>query len=101
MIKKELKAIYPELKEIGVARVRQTDFKNDSLTLILLVKWQGEPAKNKKIREKYEDRLKNFINVKLKDKKIGIINFYSTRIIIGSFITTDTFFPLCIAGCQL
>ena len=74
-IKNELKAIYPELKEIGVARVRQTDFKNDSLAFMLLVKWEGEPARNRRTREKYEDRLKNFINVKLKDKKIGIINY--------------------------
>ncbi|WP_338759544.1 TIGR00341 family protein [Bernardetia sp. ABR2-2B] len=74
-IKNELKAIYPELKEIGVARVRQTDFKNDSLAFMLLVKWEGEPARNRYTRKKYEDRLKNFINVKLKDKKIGIINY--------------------------
>jgi len=74
-IKNELKAIYPELKEIGVARVRQTDFENDSLAFMLLVKWEGEPARNKRTREKYEDRLKNFMNVKLKDKKIGIINY--------------------------
>lgn len=75
VIKKELKAIYPELKEIGVARVRQTDFEHDSLTFMLLVKWEGEPAKNKRTRQKYEDRLKNFINIKLKDKKVEIINY--------------------------
>lgn len=75
VIKNELKAIYPELKEIGVARVRQTDFKNDSLAFMLLVKWEGEPARNKYTRKKYEDRLQNFINVKLKNKKVGIINY--------------------------
>ncbi|WP_291721194.1 TIGR00341 family protein [Bernardetia sp.] len=74
-IKNELKAIYPELTQIGVARVRQTDFENDSLAFMLLVKWEGEPARNRYTRQKYEDRLKNFINVKLKDKKIGIINY--------------------------
>ncbi len=73
MIKKELKAIYPELKEIGVAKVKQTNFEKDSLTFMLLAKWEGDPAKNKKIREKYEDCLKNFMDVKPKDKKIGII----------------------------
>lgn len=75
VIKNELKAIYPELKEIGVARVRQTDFKNDSLTFMLMVKWEGEPARNKYTRQKYEERLKNFINVKLKDKKVEVINY--------------------------
>ncbi len=75
VIKNELKAIYPELKEIGIARVRQTDFEKDSLSFMLLVKWEGEPARSKRTRTKYEDRLKNFINVKLKDKKVGIISY--------------------------
>jgi uncharacterized hydrophobic protein (TIGR00271 family) len=75
VIKKELKAIYPELKEIGVARVRQTDFEKDSISFMLLVKWEGEPARNSRTRKKYEDRLKNFMDLKLKDKKIGIVNY--------------------------
>ena len=75
VIKKELKAIYPELKEIGVARVRQTDFERDSLAFMLLVKWEGEPARNRYTRKKYEERLKNFIDIKLKNKKVGIINY--------------------------
>ncbi len=74
-IKKELKAIYPELKEIGVARVRQTDFEKDSLAFILLVKWEGEPARSSRTRKKYEERLQNFMNLKLKDKKVGIVNY--------------------------
>ena len=66
----EIKAQYPDIKEVGYAIVNKTNYKTKNMTPTLLVKWKN---KDDSLLISKELKLKDWIKIRLELNKIDII----------------------------
>ncbi|MCC5944089.1 MAG: hypothetical protein JJT94_04090, partial [Bernardetiaceae bacterium] len=74
-IRQEVKSIYPEIDEFGIAKMRQTDFERDTAEYVAAIQWNYNVRKNKAKQDDYERRLEAFLRTKLNVRRIRIVNF--------------------------
>ncbi|MEM6298577.1 MAG: DUF389 domain-containing protein [Bacteroidota bacterium] len=71
----EAKAIYPELEEFGVSRSKISNFDSDTTAYLVGVSWSRKVSRNRYTKKDSEERLRRWLEVRLKDAPVRIVNF--------------------------
>ena len=73
-LKKELRAIFPDMKNLSLSKAATTDFQKDTLNYFAIIKWQGLSKKSSRERRKNEKTLLSFLKVKFNTQAVEVVS---------------------------
>jgi uncharacterized hydrophobic protein (TIGR00271 family) len=73
-LKRELRAIFPDMQNLSLSKASTTDFEKDTLSYFAIIKWQGLSKRNSRERAKNEKTLLSFLKVKFNSDAVEVVS---------------------------